>query len=135
MVSDVWVGQDMLWCRRARSAFRESANGNGIVKQIENSSLGAPAVVLTVGTTIVEDMWAAGHGARTDLGVVLVADLDEARIGSTTFTNTKTNINIKIKINSTNITNSISISIRSSSSSSNNSSSSSSSSRRPHHLP
>jgi hypothetical protein len=63
MVSGVPVGQDILWCLRARSAFSETVNGNGIVKQIENSSLGDPVVVLTVGTTIVEDIWAAGHEA------------------------------------------------------------------------
>ena len=129
MVSGVPAGQDMLWCHRARNAFRESANGNGIVKQIENSSLGGPVVVLTMGTMIVEDMWAAGHGARMDLGVVLAVDLDGAHIGSTIFINTKTNINTI-----TNSINSISISIKSSSNSSSNSSSRSRS-HSPHLLP
>lgn len=72
--------RDTVWRRRARSAFRESVNGNGAVKQIGNTTLGGPAVVLTVGTTSVEDM-AVGHEGRMDLGAALAAD-DGARSGN-----------------------------------------------------
>jgi len=81
MVSDVPVGRDMVWRRRARSDFPEGVNGNGTVKQIGNTTLGGPVVVLTVGTTSVEDMLAAGHEGRMDLGAALAGD-DGARSGS-----------------------------------------------------
>jgi len=82
MVSGAPVGQDMVWHRHARSAFRESANGNGVVKQIGNTTHGGPAVVLTVGTTSVGDMWAVGQEGRMDLGAALAADDGGVPFGS-----------------------------------------------------
>jgi len=63
-----------------RNVFHESVNGNGVVKQIGNTTLGGPAVVPTVVTTSVEDMRAVGHegmdldvaaddGARSDSSI------------------------------------------------------------------
>ena len=88
MVSGAQVGRDMVWRRRARSAFRE--NGSGTVKQIGNTIIGGVAVVLSVGTTSVEDMVAVEHEGRMGLGAALAED-DGVRSGSSNSSNIRGN--------------------------------------------